>query len=158
MRRSILMSLLALVAVAALAAGCGSNGSASSAGDGAMNDDTMSTMDHSAMTTPATGGVAGAQKTIGADAQAVSLRVALDQLLGEHALLAIHATQRGYDGGADFPALAKKLDANSVAISKAIGSVYGAAAAKQFLDGKFLWRDHIRFFVQYTQALAKHDT
>src|SRR4051794_37446915 len=158
MRRRILMPVLALAAVAALVAGCGSNGSASGGAESAMSADTMSTMDHSAMTTAATSGVAGAQKTIGADAQAVTLRVSLDKLLGEHALLAIHATQRGYQGGADFPALAKKLDANSVAISKAIGSVYGAAAAKQFLDGKFLWRDHIRFFVQYTQALAKHDS
>jgi hypothetical protein len=156
MRRSILISVLALGAVAALLAGCGSNGSASGSDDSAMTGG-MSSMHHSAMTMAATGGVAGAQKTIGADAQAVSLRVSLDRLLGEHALLAIHATQRGYEGGADFPALAKKLDANSVAISKAIGSVYGAAAAKRFLNGKFLWRDHITFFVRYTQALAKHD-
>jgi hypothetical protein len=56
-----------------------------------------------------------------------------------------------------FPAIAKSLDANSVAISKSIGSVYGAAAAKTFLDGKFMWRDHIRFFVAYTTALAKKD-
>ena len=48
------------------------------------------------------------------------LRITLDQLLGEHAILAIQATQRGFAGGADFSAVAKQLDANSVAISKAI--------------------------------------
>src|SRR3954468_7993137 len=55
--------------------------------------------------------------------KAVQLRIALNQLLGEHAILAIQATQRGLAGGKDFPAVAKQLDANSVAISKAIGSV-----------------------------------
>ena len=30
-------------------------------------------------------------------------------------------------------------------------------AAEQFLDGPSLWRDHIRFFVDYTVALAGKD-
>jgi len=89
--------------------------------------------------------------------KAVALRITLDRLLGEHAILAIQATQRGYAGGKDFGAVAKQLDANSVAISQAIASVYGPAAGKQFLNGKFLWRDHIKFFVAYTVATAKHD-
>jgi hypothetical protein len=92
-----------------------------------------------------------------ASPKAVQLRIALNQLLGEHAILAIQATQRGLVGGKDFDAVAKQLDRNSVAISKAIGSVYGPAAAKQFLDGKNLWRAHIRYFVDYTVATAKHD-
>jgi hypothetical protein len=87
----------------------------------------------------------------------VQLRVALDQLLGEHALLAIQATQRGLVGGADFPAIAKQLDANSVAISKAIASIYGNAAGQEFLNGKNLWRAHIKDFVAYTVATAKGD-
>ena len=93
-----------------------------------------------------------------ASSKAVALRITLDRLLGEHAILAIQATQRGYSGGKDFPAVAKQLDANSVAISQAIASVMGKAAGKQFLNGKFLWRDHIKFFfVAYTVATAKHD-
>jgi hypothetical protein len=86
-----------------------------------------------------------------------NLEVALDRLLGEHALLATWATQAGVTGGKNFPALAKALDNNSVAISKAIGSLYGAAAAKTFLNGKNLWRAHIADFVAYTVATAKHD-
>ena len=78
-------------------------------------------------------------------------------MLGEHALLATWATQAGVSGGKNFPALAKQLDRNSVEISKAIGSLYGAAAAKQFLNGKNLWRSHINNFVQYTVATAKGD-
>ena len=39
----------------------------------------------------------------------------------------------------------------------AIASVYGDEAGQKFLDGKFLWRDHIEFFVDYTVGLAKKD-
>ena len=92
-----------------------------------------------------------------ASSKAVQLRITLNELLGEHAILAIQATQRGLVGGKDFPAVAKALDDNSVAISQAIASVYGAAAGKQFLNGKNLWRAHIKDFVAYTVATAKHD-
>jgi hypothetical protein len=92
-----------------------------------------------------------------ASSKAVALRITLDRLLGEHAILAVQATQRGYAGGKDFNAVAKQLDANSVALSQAVASLYGQAAGKQFLNGKNLWRDHIKFFVAYTVATAKGD-
>lgn len=94
----------------------------------------------------------------GATSAAADLRVALGTLLGEHALLAIAATQKGYDGDPDFEAAAAALDANSVEVADAIGSVYGDEAADTFLNGPSLWRDHISFFVDYTVALAKKDT
>ena len=108
---------------------------------------------HDAMAMPMTMPMAMAHTSTTAG----DLRVTLDNLLGEHALLAIWATQAGYSGDKSFPALAAQLDRNSVAISKAIGSVYGAAAAKQFLDGKNLWRAHVKYFVDYTVASAKND-
>jgi hypothetical protein len=89
--------------------------------------------------------------------KAVELRVGLNRLLGEHAVLAVEATDAGVSGSKSFPALAKQLDRNSVAISKAIASVYGPAAGNQFLNGKNLWRAHIGYFVDYTVATAKHD-
>ena len=89
--------------------------------------------------------------------KAADLRVTLDRLLGEHALLAVAATQRGLQGGKEFPALAKALDRNAVELADAIGSVYGKKARNQFLNGKFLWRAHIGFFVDYTVGLAKKD-
>ena len=95
--------------------------------------------------------------TMTSSSRAADLRVTLDNLLGEHALLAIWATQAGYSGGKNFPALAAQLDKNSVALSKAIASLYGKAAGAQFLNGKNLWRAHIGYFVNYTVALAKHD-
>ena len=88
---------------------------------------------------------------------AADLRVTLDRLLGEHAVLAMNATNLGYSGSKSFPAAAKSLDRNSVELSKAIASVYGKKAGNVFLNGKFQWRDHIQFFVDYTVALAKKD-
>jgi len=102
--------------------------------------------------------MAAMRTTTSAAPKALQLRLALDELLGEHAILAIQATQRGLVGGKDFPAVAKQLDRNSVAISQAIASVYGKAAGNQFLNGANLWRAHIKDFVAYTVATAKHDT
>jgi hypothetical protein len=86
---------------------------------------------------------------------AADLRVTLDNLLGEHAVLAMNATNAGFSGSKSFPAAAKTLDRNSVALSKAIGSIYGTKAGNVFLNGKFMWRAHINFFVDYTVGLAK---
>ena len=90
-------------------------------------------------------------------ATAADLRVTLDRLLGEHAQLAIIATRKGYDGARDFKTAATVLDKNSIDLAGAIGSVYGTKARNQFLNGRFMWRDHIEFFVQYTVALKKKD-
>ena len=137
-----LKTTLALLSILALAVAAVASGALTpkSGGRGSMSGMHM-TMSHSHSASP----------------KAVQLRIALNQLLGEHAILAIQATQRGLVDGKDFNAVAKALDENSVGISKAIGSVYGPAAANQFLNGKNLWRAHIRYFVDYTVATAKHD-
>jgi hypothetical protein len=57
------------------------------------------------------------------------LHALLGQQFGEHAVLAMNATDAGVRGAKDFPTIAKALDANSVAISTSIGSIYGAKAA-----------------------------
>ena len=88
---------------------------------------------------------------------AADLRVTLDRLLGEHAHLAIAATQKGYAGQPDFKQVAAALDQNSVELADAIGSVYGPDAREEFLNGGSKWRDHIGFFVDYTVAKAKND-
>ena len=54
------------------------------------------------------------------------LRSTLGRMLGEHAVLAMNATNLGVTGSKSFPAAAKALDRNSVELSKAIGSLYGA--------------------------------
>ncbi len=88
---------------------------------------------------------------------AQELRVTLDRLLAEHAALAMNATNLGVTGAKSFPAAAKALDQNSVDLSTAIASIYGKKAGTVFLDGRFQWRDHISFFVDYTVGVAKKD-
>jgi hypothetical protein len=145
MRLRILFALLAVVASALMLAACGGDEDETAA-DGPVPTQTGSTgtSDDMDMDT-ATASPAG------------DLRVTLDTLLGEHALLAIAASQKGLDGDPDFEAIAGALDRNSVEISEAIGSVYGDEAARTFLDGPSLWRDHIGFFVDYTIGLANDD-
>ena len=76
------------------------------------------------------------------------LLVTLDAGLKEHVYLAGLATENALGGRkAGFEAAAAALDENSVALSKAIGSVFGADAEKAFLP---LWRSHIGFVVDYT--------
>ena len=87
----------------------------------------------------------------------VDLRANLGRLLGEHAVLAMAATQKGLSGDKDFKAITGALDRNSVELASAIGSVYGDAAKKEFLDGNSKWRAHIGFFVDYTVGVAKKD-
>jgi hypothetical protein len=79
-------------------------------------------------------------------------------------LLVQHVAQTGIviqtvvqTGGLDTPqtkgAIAALTD-NTNALGDAIGSVYGNAAKKQFLD---LWNAHIGFFVTYTKGVAGND-
>jgi hypothetical protein len=87
--------------------------------------------------------------------KAASLRVTLNRLLTEHVVLASAATNAALGGrSTEFRAAAAALDANSVDIANAIGSIYGESAGRAFLP---LWRKHIGFFVQYTTGKAKRD-
>lgn len=120
------------------------------------------TMDH-AMATPTTasgmGGdaspTAGEMAAVTTETGAAALRATLTNLLQEHVYLAGAATGAAIDGRtAEFDAAAATLDANSIALSEAIGSVYGDEAGTAFLD---LWRAHIGLFVDYTTAVAAGD-
>jgi hypothetical protein len=87
--------------------------------------------------------------------KAAELRAGLNTLLSEHVLLAASATGAALAGrDPEFQAAAAALDANSVDISKAIGSVYGRDAEMAFLP---LWRKHIGFVVDYTVGVATKD-
>jgi hypothetical protein len=88
---------------------------------------------------------------------AAQLNAGLSTLLQEHVYLAGIATGTALSAGADsaaFKAAAATLDRNSVALSDAIGSVYGDEGGKTFLG---LWRAHIGFFVDYTVGAATGD-
>ena len=85
---------------------------------------------------------------------AVDLQITLQQLLGEHAILAIEATRNGLTGAADFEASTGALGANTADLTAAIESVYGADAGQAF---NAQWEAHIGFFVDYTVATAGGD-
>src|SRR4029453_7629611 len=104
------------------------------------------TPSHGAMTSPT---------TMSSGTKAAQLRAGLNNLFSEHVYLAGAVTNAALGGrDAEFKAAAGALDANSVAISKAIGSVYGEGAEKAFLP---LWRRHIGFVVDYTGGVASND-
>ena len=86
---------------------------------------------------------------------AAAPRTTLNGLFAEHVYLAAAATGAALGGREpEFKAAAGALDANSVAIAQAIGSVYGKDAEAAFLP---LWRRHIGFVVDYTTGLATKD-
>ena len=116
---------------------------------------------HMPMTAQALAGSIDEQKKLDGDIASPSseLRSGLTHLLQEHVYLAGLAINQAVADGGNLDAPATKnavgaLDANSVALSDAIGSVYGKEAAAQFLE---LWRAHIGMFVDYTLGGATGD-
>src|SRR4051794_9239278 len=100
-------------ATALFAAGCGSDSPSKSTSTMQMHNTAAATSD------------------VASDSGAATLRAGLTALLQEHVYLAGIAVSNGVDHGLtskQFKAAAGTLDANSVALSKAIGSVYGTAA------------------------------
>ncbi|MBB3108068.1 hypothetical protein FHS18_000096 [Paenibacillus phyllosphaerae] len=85
---------------------------------------------------------------------ASDLRSALEQKLGEHALLAVFAMQKGIDGAADFGDIASSLNRNTNDITAAVASVYGEEAGEAF---RTIWSSHIGYFVDYVKATAADD-
>ena len=94
------------------------------------------------------------EQTAKTDTKAADLRVLLNSLEKEHAHLASAATRNGFDGDPAFKASGEALDANSVELADAVGSVYGPEAREKFLE---IWRSHITFFVNYTVAAKAGD-
>jgi hypothetical protein len=150
MQRRFLQLGAGLVAVATLATACGSD---DDGGTAAKADSPTTMAEHDAHDDAAAG------KGVGVQAGAAELRAGLTSLLQEHVFLAGAAISTAVQNGGDLEAPAVKsavatLDANTVALSEAIGSVYGDDAAAQFLD---IWRQHIGFFVDYTIGGATGD-
>ncbi|MGI8685452.1 MAG: hypothetical protein ACR2MO_10250 [Acidimicrobiales bacterium] len=88
------------------------------------------------------------------DAISAVVRTELTAKLQEHVYLAGMVTGTALSGGDTKPA-GEALDENSLELSRAIGSVYGDEAARRFLE---LWRQHIEFFVDFTEAAGRSDT
>ncbi len=138
--RKLFLSLFAmmLIATGLVVAGCG-------------DDD----KDSSSSAAPATQTDTADTANLGTDSGAAEIRSTLTYGLDEHVYLASVAISQGLSNGLDskqFEAAAGTLDKNSIALSEAIGSVYGDEAGKAFLG---LWRKHIGFFVDYAKAKAE---
>jgi hypothetical protein len=149
LKKRILQLAAPLTMVAVLAAACG--------GD---DDDTSASGGDGTTTTEAAGESMAAGDAATVDTPAAELRASLTAMLQEHVYLAGAAIATAVGAGGDMtnPAVTsavETLDANSVALSDAVGSVYGDDAGAQFLE---LWRKHIGFFVDYTLGGATGDT
>lgn len=85
---------------------------------------------------------------------AISLRLALGRLLGEHAILAMETTRAGVSKAADYEAAKGALEDNSADLQAAIQDVYGAEAASAFGDS---WRSHIDLYLAYLSSTVAAD-
>jgi hypothetical protein len=143
---------ISAAAVLVLAAGCSSAGGPAGVPATAPSAIPSVVSTHSPTHSPTTSAVAP-------DAtEAAALRATLTSLLSDHVWLAGNALdtavrQKGDLKDPQVVGAVKALDANSVALAKAIGLVY-PDAEKPFLAS---WRQHIGFFVNYTLGKATKD-
>jgi hypothetical protein len=83
------------------------------------------------------------------------LRLSLDQLLGEHTVLAVTAMRAGVSDAADQDAARDALDANTNALAAAVGSIYGNPAGEAFVD---VWSIHTDAYLDYVTSTLDGDT
>ena len=84
----------------------------------------------------------------------VDLALALDRVLGEHALLAIMSTRAGLREAPDLDAAAAALEGNSAELTGAIAGIYGEPAGARFGE---LWRTHTGLYLDYVAATRDGD-
>ncbi|MFN2419279.1 MAG: copper amine oxidase [Candidatus Limnocylindria bacterium] len=85
---------------------------------------------------------------------ATDLRIALDNLLGEHAFLAAEVMRQA-DGGPDAElAASDALAANGASLRAAIADIYGDDAGREFVD---IWEGHNGYYVDYVRAVLADD-
>lgn len=154
MNKRLIRFSISTAAVLVLAAGCSSSGSPARMPGPQMAPSSVPSvsMTHFPSHSATTSSVAPDTTA------AAALRATLTSLLSDHVWLAGNAldTAVQHKGDVKDPQVVgavNALDANSVALSKAIGSVY-PDAEKPFLAS---WRQHIGFFVNYTLGKATKD-
>lgn len=85
---------------------------------------------------------------------AMDLRIALDQLLGEHAFMATEVMRLADTGQDAESAAASALATNGDALAGALEDLYGAEAAAQFAS---IWEQHNGHYVDYVRARLADD-
>jgi hypothetical protein len=82
------------------------------------------------------------------------LRLALDQLLGEHTVLAVTAMRAGVSEAADQLSARDALEVNTDSLAAAIGDIYGDAAGNVFAD---VWTIHTDAYLDYVASSLEED-
>jgi hypothetical protein len=91
---------------------------------------------------------------VGLDTPPEKLRSAFAMLLGEHLELIIEAQRATFAGAPQFQAAAAQVNANTAALTKAMGALVGPAKAVEF---ERAWANHVEGLLAYTAAVAGND-
>jgi len=90
-----------------------------------------------------------------AKASPQQLRAAFEQLLGQHALLAIRVMRSVVTAAPDRQAAEASLQHNTDTLSQLVGSAYGSAQGGRFRQ---LWQHHVADLLAYANGVASHNT
>jgi hypothetical protein len=88
------------------------------------------------------------------DDPATTLRVTMDRLLAEHAMLSLEMVRSAIAATPDFEAATAMLDQNTSEVIAAVEGVYGPEAGAAFAEQ---WRNHIGYLVDYARARIAGD-
>jgi hypothetical protein len=88
------------------------------------------------------------------DAPPEKLRSAFAMLLGEHMELIIDAQRATFGGSPEFKAAAAQVNANTGALTQAMGTIVGPQKASEFQSA---WGNHVEGLLAYSTAAADKD-
>ena len=94
------------------------------------------------------------EAAVGVDAAPQKLRSAFSMLLGEHMELIVDAQRATFAGPSEFKAAAAQVNANTTALTKAMGTIAGARKGAEFQTA---WASHVEGLMGYTAAVAGKD-
>ena len=89
---------------------------------------------------------------VGLETPPERLRSAFSMLLGEHLELIIDAQRATFAGQPEFEAAAAQVNANTTALTKAMGGIVGPTKAAEFQTA---WANHVEGLMAYTAAVAE---
>jgi hypothetical protein len=153
MRIRLRIGLVVLVTlVLAVAAACTrTHGAASRSGSGAAAPTASTAVGQGAMQMGGT----GTTGTSAAKATPAQLRASFEQLLGQHALLAVRLMRSVATPAPDFrQAATASLRQNTDALAQLVTSAYGSAQGGRFRQ---LWERHITDLLAYANGVASHN-
>jgi hypothetical protein len=91
---------------------------------------------------------------VGLETPPERLRSAFSMLLGEHLELIVDAQRATFAGSAEFQAAAAQVNANTIALTKAMAGIVGPTKAEEFQTA---WANHVEGLMAYTAAVASND-